>query len=86
MKIALEVGGKTHHFHLHRKCPVLHTSDVRLGTLCFRSSAAWRLAAADYPHRMLKCKLFHLRKRSSQPLLAEKFLIFSRDVIALAFS
>jgi hypothetical protein len=21
----VEVGGKTHHFHLHRKCPLLHT-------------------------------------------------------------
>jgi hypothetical protein len=60
--------------------------NVRLGSLCFQSSAAWRSAAADSPRRMLKYKLFRLRKRFSQPLLAEKFSILSRDAIPLAFS
>jgi hypothetical protein len=60
-------------------------SDVRLGSLYFKSSTDWRSAAADSPHRMLKCT-FCLRKWSSQPLLAEKFSISSRDAISLSFS
>jgi hypothetical protein len=60
--------------------------DIRLGSLCFQSSAAWRSAAANCPYRLLKCKLFCLLKLSSQQLLTNKFSISSQDAIFLAFS